>query len=135
MRKRFENGKAGLTMNIKPIKNEKDYRKALVEINRIFDAKPNTPDGDYLDVLSTLVEKYEDEHYHIDAPDPVEALQYFMESRGLDRVDLEVYIGGSGRVSEVLNRKRSLSLSMIRKLHFDLGVPAEALLKEIPGRG
>ena len=118
-------------MNIKPIKNEKDYRKALGEINRIFDAKPNTPDGDYLDVLSTLVEKYEDEHYPIDAPDPVEALQYFMESRGLNRVDLEEYIGGSGRVSEVLNRKRSLSLSMIRKLHFDLGVPAEALLKEI----
>ena len=106
-------------MNIKPIKTEKDYRKALEEIDRIFDAKPNTPDGDTLEVLTTLVEKYEDEHYPIEAPDPVEALQYFMESRGLSRVDLEEYIGGSGRISEVLRRKRGLSLSMIRKLHFE----------------
>jgi HTH-type transcriptional regulator/antitoxin HigA len=117
-------------MDIKPIKTEKDYRRSLEEIDRIFDAKPNTPDGDYLDVLSTLVEKYEDEHYPIEAPDPVEALRYFMESRGLSRIDLEEYIGGSGRVSEVLGRKRGLSLSMIRKLHFELGVPAEALLKK-----
>src|SRR3990172_12753120 len=118
-------------MNIKPIKSEKDYRNALEEIDRIFDAKLNTPEGDRLEVLSTLVEKYEEEHFPIDAPDPVEALRYFMESRGLSRVDLEEYIGGSGRVSEVLNRKRSLSLTMIRKLHFELGVPADALLKEI----
>ncbi|MCL5429107.1 MAG: transcriptional regulator [Chloroflexi bacterium] len=118
-------------MEIKPIKNEKDYTKALEEIERVFDAKPNTPEGDYLDVLSTLVEKYEDEHYPIEAPDAVEALQYFMESRGLSRTDLEEYIGGSGRVSEVLRRKRGLSLSMIRKLHFELGVPAEALLKKV----
>ena len=118
-------------MNIKPIKTEKDYRNALEEIDRIFDAKLNTPEGDRLEVLSTLVEKYEEEHFPIDAPDPVEALRYFMESRGLSRVDLEEYIGGSGRVSEVLNRKRSLSLTMIRKLHFELGVPADALLKEI----
>ncbi len=118
-------------MDIKPIKTENDYRKALEEIDRVFDAKPNTPEGDFLDVLSTLVEKYEDEHYPIEAPDPVEALRYFMESRGLTRNDLEEYIGGSGRVSEVLNRKRSLSLRMIRKLHFELGVPAEALLKKV----
>lgn len=117
-------------MRISPIKSEKDYEKALVELDRLFDAKPNTPDGDYVEILATLIEKYEDEHHAIGAPDPVEALEYFMESRGLTRSDLEQYIGGSGRVSDVLNRKRGLSLTMIRKLHFELGMPAETLLRE-----
>lgn len=117
-------------MDIKPIKSDKDYERALEEIDRLFKVKANTPEGDVLDILVALVEKYENEHFSIDAPDPVEALQYFMESRGLERTDLEAYIGGSGRVSEILNRKRGLSLKMIRKLHFELGIPAEALLKE-----
>ena len=118
-------------MKIKPIKNDKDYKEALTEIERVFDAKPNTPDGDYLDVLTTLVEKYEEEKYPIEAPDPVQALLYFMESRGLERKDLAAYIGRQNRISEVLNYRRGLSLRMIRRLHFDLGMPAESLLKEV----
>lgn len=121
-------------MKIRPIKSEKDYKSALAELDRLFDATPNTPDGDYVEVLATLIEKYEQEHYPIDAPDPVEALEYFMESRGLTRSDLEEYIGGSGRVSDILNRKRGLSLNMIRKLHFELGMPAETLLRESRGK-
>lgn len=121
-------------MKIRPIKSEKDYKSALAELDRLFDAAPNTPDGDYVEVLATLIEKYEQEHYPIDAPDPVEALEYFMESRGLTRSDLEEYIGGSGRVSDILNRKRGLSLNMIRKLHFELGMPAETLLRESRGK-
>jgi len=121
-------------MKISPIKNEKDYEEALAELDRLFDAKPNTPDGDYVEILATLIEKYEDEHHSIGAPDPVEALEYFMESRGLTRGDLEKYIGGSGRVSDVLNRKRGLSLNMIRRLHFELGMPAETLLRESRGK-
>lgn len=121
-------------MNVKPIKTKQDYKSALAELERLFDAHANTPDGDYVEVLATLIEKYEEEHYPIDAPDPVEALEYFMESRGLTRADLEKYIGGSGRVSDVLNRKRGLSLNMIRKLHFELGMPAETLLRESRGK-
>lgn len=121
-------------MNVKPIKTKQDYKNALAELERLFDAHANTPDGDYVEVLATLIGKYEEEHYPIDAPDPVEALEYFMESRGLTRSDLEKYIGGSGRVSDVLNRKRGLSLNMIRKLHFELGMPAETLLRESRGK-
>ncbi|MCW5877910.1 MAG: hypothetical protein KIS80_03455 [Anaerolineales bacterium] len=119
-------------MEIRPIRTEEDYQAALQEIDRVFEARPNTPEADRLDVLVTLVEKYEQEHYPIEAPDPIAALEYFMESRGLSRADLEEYIGGSGRISEVLNYKRPLSLKMIRKLHYKLGIPAEALLKEVP---
>lgn len=121
-------------MNVKPIKTKQDYKNALAELERLFDAHANTPDGDYVEVLATLIGKYEEEHYPIDAPDPVEALEYFMESRSLTRSDLEKYIGGSGRVSDILNRKRGLSLNMIRKLHFELGMPAETLLRESRGK-
>ena len=116
-------------MDIKPIKTEKDYNTALKEIEAIFDAKPGTLDGDRLEILSTLVESYENEHYAIPAPDPIEPIQYFMESRGLTRVDLETYIGSRARVSEILNRKRPLTLSMIQRLHTELGIPAEVLVK------
>ena len=116
-------------MDIKPIKTEKDYIAALKEIEGLFDAEPGTPDGDRLEILSTLVESYEDEHYDIPAPDPIEAITYFMESRGLTRVDLEPYIGSRARVSEILNRKRPLTLSMIQRLHTGLGIPAEVLVK------
>jgi len=116
-------------MDIRPIKTEADYHAALAEIERLFDAAPNTPAGDRLDVLTTLVEAYEDQHYRIPAPDPVEAIKYYMESRGFSRGDLEPYIGSRARVSEVLNRKRPLSLDMIRRLHTGLGIPADVLIQ------
>lgn len=116
-------------MDIRPIKSEADHLAALSEIERLFDAQPDTPDGDRLDVLTTLVEAYEAEHEAIAAPDPIEAILYHLESRGLTRRDLEPYIGGRARVSEVLNRKRALSLEMIRRLHASLGIPAEVLIQ------
>ena len=115
-------------MNIRPIKTEEDYENALAEIERIFDASPGTSEGDRLDILVTLVEVYEDQHYSIPEPNPIEALKYYMESRGLSRKDLEPYIGSRARVSEVLNRKRPLTLKMIQKLNMDLGIPAEVLI-------
>ncbi len=115
-------------MNIRPIKTEEDYEDALAKIEKIFDASPGTPEGDRLDILVTLVEVYEDKHYSIPAPDPIEALNYYMESRGLSRKDLEPYIGTRARVSEVLNRKRPLTLRMIRKLNINLGISADVLI-------
>lgn len=116
-------------MEIRPIKTEADYETALAEIEVLFEAEPGTPDGDRLEVLTTLVEAYEDEHYAIPSPDPIEAIRYYMESRGLVRRDLEPYIGSRARVSEVLNRKRPLSLTMIRRLNKGLGIPADVLIK------
>ncbi len=116
-------------MEIKPIKNDEDYQAVLKEIEGLFGAAPDTPEGDRLDVLITLVEAYEDQHYALPNPDPIEMILYFMESRGLTRRDIEPYIGSRGRVSEVLNRKRPLSLEMIRKLHEGLGLPAEVLIQ------
>ncbi len=116
-------------MNIKPIKSERDYQAALKEIENIFDAKPNTPKGDRLEVLSILIEAYEEKHYHIPFPNPVEALLYHIESRGLSRKDLEPYIGSRARVSEILNKRRHLSVEMIRKINKGLGIPAEILIQ------
>ncbi len=116
-------------MEIKPIKTQKDYHTALKEIETLFEAKPDTLEGDRLDVLTTLVEAYEDIHYKIPKPNPIDAIFYYIESRGLSRKDLEPCIGSSARVSEVLNRKRSLSISMIRKLHKFIGIPADVLIK------
>ena len=116
-------------MEIKPIKNDADYQAALEEIERLFAAAPDTPDGDRLEVLTTLVEAYEEKHYNIPMPDPIEAILYHMESRGLSRRDLEPYIGSRARVSEVLNRKRPLTMEMIRNLHTGLGMPAEVLIQ------
>ena len=115
-------------MNIKPIKTTADYEVALKEIERLFEADPGTPQGDRLEVLTTLVEAYEDKHFAIPAPDPIEAIQYFMESRELSRRDLEPYLGSRARVSEVLNRRRPLSLEMIRELNKGLGIPAEVVI-------
>ena len=115
-------------MDIKPIRTQRDHKAALKEIERLFDAKPGTLDGDRLDVLATLVEVYEHQHYPILPPDPVEAILYFMESRGMSRKDLEPYLGSRAKVSEVLNRKRPLSIQMIRRLHEGLGIPAEVLI-------
>jgi len=116
-------------MMIKPIKTETDYRAALKEIERIFDAAPGTRDGDRLDVLTTLVEAYEEKHFRIPLPDPIEAILYYIDTRGFTRRDLERYIGSRARVSEVLNRKRPLTMEMIRNLHEGLGIPAEVLIQ------
>ncbi len=119
-------------MDIRPIRTESDYNAALVEIEGLMDADPNTPDGDKLDVLTTLVEAYEERHYPIGPPDPIEAILHQMESQGLTRRDLEAYLGSRARVSEILNRKRSMSLEMIRKIQEGLGISAEILVKPYP---
>ncbi|CAH2031886.1 helix-turn-helix domain-containing protein [Trichlorobacter ammonificans] len=116
-------------MDIRPIKTDEDYRAALAEIEQLFDAQPDTPEGDRLDVLATLVEAYEQRLFAIPAPDPVEAIRYHMESRGLSRQDLEAALGSRARVSEILNHKRPLSLTMIRNLHNRFGIPAESLIQ------
>jgi HTH-type transcriptional regulator/antitoxin HigA len=116
-------------VDIKPIKTEADYQEALREVEHLFDAQPNTPEGDRLDVLATLVEAYEERHHDIPSPDPIETILYHLESRGLSRRDLEPCIGSRARVSEVLNRRRPLSIDMIRKLHKRLGISAEVLIQ------
>jgi HTH-type transcriptional regulator/antitoxin HigA len=115
-------------MDIRPIKTEADYERALGEIERLWGAAANTPKGDKLDILLTLVEAYEQAHYPMDPPDPVEAIKFRMEQMGLTRKDLEPYLGKRGRVAEVLNRQRKLSLSMIRRLHRHLHIPLESLI-------
>jgi HTH-type transcriptional regulator / antitoxin HigA len=116
-------------MDIKPIRSEADYQAALKEIDKLIESQPGTPEGDRMDVLATLVEAYEAKHFPIPEPDdPVEVLGYYMESRGLNRSDLIPYLGSKERVSEVLNRKRGLSLEMIRRLHDGLGIPADLIV-------
>lgn len=119
-------------MDIKPIKTERDYNDVLMEIEHLMGANLNTPEGDKLDILTTLVEAYEKKHYPIEPPDPIEAIVHEMESRGLSGKDLESYLGTYDHVSEILNRKRSLSLEMIRKLQQGLGISAEVLIKPYP---
>ncbi|MGG7056101.1 helix-turn-helix domain-containing protein [Nitrosomonas sp. ANs5] len=117
-------------MDIKPIRTDADYRAALKEIDTLMAAEPNTLEGDKLDILVTLIEAYEREYFPLDLPDPVEAIKFEMEQKGLTVKDLEPMIGKSNRVYEVLNRKRSLTLKMIQKLHQELGIPAESLIKQ-----
>ena len=116
-------------MNIKPIRTEKDYEEALAQIDAIFDTQPGTPDGDLLEMLTLLVEAYEEQHYPITPPDPIAAIEFHTERLGLTRRDLESYIGSRARVSEILNRRRPLTLAMIRKLQAGLGIPAATLLQ------
>jgi HTH-type transcriptional regulator/antitoxin HigA len=116
-------------LELRPIRTEADYRAALDEIEKLFDAEPNTPDCDLLEVLTTLVEAYEQQHYPIEAPDPVEAILYYLESRGLSWQDLESVIGSRREVEEVLNRQKPLTLEMIRRLYSSLGIPAEVLIQ------
>jgi HTH-type transcriptional regulator / antitoxin HigA len=116
-------------MELHPIRTETDYQNALREIEVLFDAAPNTPEFDRLDILSTLVEAYEKVQFPIALPDPIEAIQYYMEARGWSRHDLERCIGSRARVSEILSRKRALTLAMIRKLNQQLGIPAEVLIQ------
>jgi len=114
-------------MNIRPIKNEEDYTRTLSHIESLMDAKPNTSQMDELEVLTTLVEAYEEQHYKIDAPDPIEAIKFRMEQEGLKQKDLVSIVGSKSRVSEILNRKRKLTIDMIRNLHTQLHIPIESL--------
>ncbi|MCR4297911.1 MAG: transcriptional regulator [Gallionella sp.] len=116
-------------MDIKPIKTKADYRAVLKEIEGLMTASANTPEGERLDVLVTLVEAYERKHYPMELPDPIEAIKFRMDSLGLKPKDLQPMIGGLNRVYEVLNYTRPLTLSMIRRLHEGLGIPAECLIK------
>jgi HTH-type transcriptional regulator/antitoxin HigA len=116
-------------MEIKPIRTKRDYLAALKEIERLFDARSGTADGDRLEVLTMLVTAYEEKHHSVPLPNPIDAIRYYMESRGLTRRDLEKFIGSRARVSEVLNRKRALTMDMIRNLHKGLGIPAEVLIQ------
>ena len=118
---------------LKPIRNEKDYERALAEVEVLWGAKAGTPKGDRLDILATLIEAYETEHYPMDPPDPIEAIKFRMEQQELSRKDLEEILGTRTRVSEVLNRKRGLSINMIRALHEKLGISAEILIGAIRG--
>lgn len=120
-------------MKPRVIKTEADYERTLARIEALMDAAPGTPEMDELEVLSVLVEKYEDERYPVDMPDPIAAIRFRMEQQGLTHADLEAYLGSQARVSEVLNGKRALSKEMIRRLHRGLGIPAEELL-QAPGR-
>ncbi len=116
-------------MRIKPIKTEADYEAALKEVERLFDSNPGTAEADRLEVLTTLIEAYEEKHHTIPLPDPIEAILYHLESRGLPRRDLEPFIGSRTRVSEILNRKRPLAMEMIRNIHEGLGISAEVLIQ------
>jgi HTH-type transcriptional regulator/antitoxin HigA len=115
-------------MDIKPIRTEEDYKKTLKRAGEIWDAQPGTPEADELEVLLPLIEDFEDIHYHIPPPDPVEAIKIRMEELGLSRKDLEPCIGSRGRVSDILNRRRPLTLPMIRKLSERLGLPGDVLI-------
>lgn len=117
-------------MEIKPIKTKADYRAALKEIETLMAAERDTPEGERLDVLVTLVEAYERKHYQLDLPDPVEAIKFRMEQKGMTAKDLVPMIGRINRVYEVLSRRRPLTLAMIQRLHSDLGIPAESLIKQ-----
>jgi HTH-type transcriptional regulator / antitoxin HigA len=117
-------------MNIKPIKTKKDYDAALKRLDTIFDAKANTPGGDELEILSMVIDNYEQEHYPVDYPDPVEAIKFRMEQMGYTQNDLAKVVGLKSRASEILNRKRKLSLEMIRKLHESMSIPTDVLIQE-----
>ena len=114
---------------VKPIRSEADYEKALTEVERLWGARSGTPEGDRLDVLATLIDAYESAHHPIDPPDPIDAIKFRMEQQGLTRKDLEGILGTRTRVAEVLNRRRGLSINMIRRLHDKLGISAEVLIR------
>jgi HTH-type transcriptional regulator/antitoxin HigA len=114
---------------LKPIRTETDYEAALQEIDRLFEAAPQTPEADRLEILAILVEDYEAEHYPMLPPDPVDAILHVMDAYQLDATDLEPYLGSQKQVSAILSRKKSLTLPMIRKLHAALGIPAEVLIQ------
>ncbi len=116
-------------MELRPIKTESDYQNALTEIEKLFDAEPGSPELDRLDILTTLVEAYEQQHYPIDAPDPISAILYYLEARGLSDRDLAASIGDPQQATAILNRQQPLNLDIIRRLNQDFGIPAEVLIK------
>jgi HTH-type transcriptional regulator/antitoxin HigA len=118
-----------MATDVKPIRNQADYDAAMVDVAALWGAPNGTPEGDRLDVLATLIDAYETKHQAMDAPDPIEAILFRMEQQGLTRKDLEDIIGTRTRIAEVLNRKRSLSIAMIRRLHDRLGISAEVLIR------
>lgn len=118
-----------MTDDVKPIRTEADYETAMADVAALWGSPSGTPKGDRLDVLATLIDAYEARHHPIDPPDPVEAITFRMEQQGMTRKDLEAIIGTRTRVAEVLNRKRSLSIAMIRRLHDRLGISAEVLIQ------
>jgi len=118
-----------MATEIKPIRTEADYGSALEDITALWGAASGTPEGDRLDVLSTLIDAYEAKHHAMDPPDPIEAIKFRMEQQGMTRKDLEGIIGTRTRIAEVLNRKRPLSIGMIRRLHEQLGISAEVLIR------
>ena len=120
--------------HLKPIRTKADYAAAVAEIGRLWGAKLGTLEGDRLDILATLVDAYETRHYPMDSPDPIEAIKFRMEQQGLTRKDLEGMLGTRTRVAEVLNRRRGLSINMIRRLHDKLGISAEVLIRPSRGR-
>lgn len=115
-------------MKIKPIRTETDYEKALARVDKLWGAKKGTLAGDELEVWVTLIEAYEDEKYPIDAPDPVSAIEYYMEEKNLKRTDLAKHFGSKSLVSDVLNRKKSLTLKIIKSLHQEFGIPYDLLI-------
>src|SRR5882757_2715935 len=117
--------------DVKPIRSEADYEAALAEVERLWGAKSGTPRGDRLDVLATLIDSYESEHYPIDPPDPIEAIKFRMEQQNLTRKDLEGILGTRTRVAEVLNRRRGLSINMIGRPHERLGIPTDILIRPL----
>tara|TARA_R110002072_G_scaffold302301_2_gene484652 strand:+ start:372 stop:728 length:357 start_codon:yes stop_codon:yes gene_type:complete len=117
-------------MKISPIRNEKDYQKALERLELIFDTKLGTPDGDELEILSILIDRYENEHFPIEMPDPIEAIKFRMEQMGMKQKDLAAVVGFKSRVSEILNGKRKLTLNMIRQLNKTLRIPTEVLVQD-----
>jgi HTH-type transcriptional regulator/antitoxin HigA len=118
-----------MATDVKPIRTEADYDAAMEEVAGLWGAMSGTPEGDRLDVLATLIDAYETKHHAMDAPDPIEAIKFRMEQQGMTRKDLEDIIGTRTRIAEVLNRKRSLSIGMIRRLHDRLGISAEVLIR------
>lgn len=118
-----------MAADLKPIRTEADYDEALIEVERLWGAKSGTPKGDRLDILATLIDAYETKTFPMDPPDPVEAIHFRMEQQGLTRKDLEPMIGPRNRVADVLNRKRNLSIEMIRQLHSRLGISADVLIR------
>lgn len=121
-------------MDLKPIRTEAEHREALAEIERLWDEPDTGPEADRLEVLALLVEAYEKAHYPIEAPDPVAFLEYVMDTRGLTRKDLEPYIGPRGRVADIMNRTRPLTVAMIRRLSAGLGLPADVPIQPYPLR-
>lgn len=117
-------------MKISPIRNEEDYQKALERLENIFDAKRRTEEGDELEILSILIDRYENEHFPIGMPDPIEAIKFRMEQMGMNQNDLAEVVGFKSRVSEILNKKRKLTLNMIRKLNTNLHIPTEVLVQD-----